>query len=460
MSKILPYQDNISSRNRDVRRIKAQTALLTPSRHINSGLLIVTLIMICFGLVMLFSASMSDSFSQAGNSMYYVLRQAGITAVGLVFALILALIIPVRFFDRGIFVFLLYVLTTGLLIYVKFFGVIINGARRWVRIGIMFQPSELAKIAIVFCFAGYISLIRRLRRRGKLQFKSAIIRFFLDGWLDILLPGLAMLVWIGLVAWQPHISGAVILGFTGLVVLLAAGIPLRTWFSALSQLLIILAVAVLLISVLLPAFSPASLDSLLSDNFEHVSRRLDTFLNPETASEDSVYQINQSIIAIGSGGMSGLGLGEGRQKYNYLPEAHNDFVFAIIGEELGFVGCLAVIILFMLFMLIGINVAFKASSVFPAVLAAGFTMLITIQALLNIGVATQTLPSTGISLPFFSYGGTSNFFFLLAIGFILCVSRTGSKRNLPVPAAEIIPVKTGKNRPAARTAGVREKNYG
>lgn len=458
MNKALPYQNHNSTRNRDVRRVPTGAAYIQPSRYINSSLLIITLIMVCFGLVMLFSASMSDSYSQAGNSMYYVLRQAGITAVGLVFALVLALVMPVRFFDKGIFVLLLYALTTGLLVYVKVNGVIINGARRWVQLGIMFQPSELAKIAIVFCFAGYISLIRRMRRRGRLKFRSSLLQFVLDGWLDILLPGAAMLIWIGLVAWQPHISGAAILGFVGFVVLLAAGIPLRTWLSAASQLLVFLVIAVLLISMLLPALTTSSLENMLAENFEHVSRRLDTFLNPESASEDSVYQINQSIIAIGSGGLNGLGLGEGRQKYNYLPEAHNDFVFAIIGEELGFIGCLSVILLFILFMLIGISIAFKAANVFSATLAAGFTMLISIQALLNIGVATQTLPSTGISLPFFSYGGTSNFFFLMAIGFILCVSRTGSKRNISAPTAEIIPVSDKSS--TVKPRNLKESYYG
>ncbi len=133
--------------------------------------------------------------------------------------------------------------------------------------------------------------------------------------------------------------------------------------------------------------------------------------------------------------LTGVGLGNGRQKYNYLPEAHNDYIFAIIGEELGFIGTVSVIMLFLLFHLIGTRIAWRAINPHAAILAAGYTVLITTQALLNIGVATRSLPATGISLPFFSYGGTSNLFFMLAIGFILGVSRTGQmltgrQRNL------------------------------
>jgi cell division protein FtsW len=171
------------------------------------------------------------------------------------------------------------------------------------------------------------------------------------------------------------------------------------------------------------------LQDSLKSNFRHVTERIDTFLHPESASSDDTYQIDQSIIAIGSGGLTGLGLGAGRQKYNYLPEAHNDFVFAIIGEELGFVGTTAVLLLFVLFMLIGVSITARASDSFAAILAGGYTMLISIQAFLNIAVATRTIPATGISLPFFSYGGSSNFFFLIAIGLILSVSRTGQRLN-------------------------------
>jgi cell division protein FtsW len=461
------------ARNRDVKRIKPEAITLPPVRQVHAGLLVITLILVCFGLVMLFSASMTDGYSREGNALFYVLKQAGITTMGLIMALFVALIIPVGLFDHFWMSLLLYGATTGLLVYVKFFGIVMNGARRWVDLGIRFQPSELAKIAMVFCFAGYVSLLRRRRKAGKLQFRSPVRRFFADGWLDILLPGFAMLVWIGLIAWQPHISCAVIMGFVAIVLFLTAGIRLRSWLSALTQLLLLGVAVAVAATVLLTVLPQGELQEMVQEtvggNFAHVQGRLDNFINPENASSDDLYQVNQSLIAIGSGGVNGIGLGEGRQKYNYLPEAHNDYVFAIIGEELGFGGTVAIILLFLLFMVIGIGITSHAANTYCALLAGGYTMLISIQAFLNIGVATHTLPPTGISLPFFSYGGTSNLFFLLAIGFILAVSRTGQRpvtlsvNNSGLSAQQAAPIHRaefagssgqGRYKPADSLAGV------
>ncbi len=425
-----PFRPANEIRNRDVRRVAGTGEWLQPPRRINAGLFIVTLVMICFGLVMLFSASMSDGYaSKSGNSMFYVLKQSGITAMGLAIALILAFVIPVRLFDHIWMVVGLYGLTTALLVYVKFFGILMNGARRWVNIGIQFQPSELAKLAMVFCFAGYTSMIRRLRARGRLRFRSPLRQFLADGWLDILLPAMGLLVWIALIIWQPHVSCVIIMCFIILAMYLAAGIRPRSWVSGILQLLVILLILALLVAVTLPLLPAGKIQDSIRGNFQHVLDRINDFQNPDAASKDDTYQVDQSVIAIGSGGLTGIGLGLGRQKYNYVPEAHNDFVFAIIGEELGFAGTVGVLLLFVLFMLIGVSITLKTANPFAAILAAGYTMLISIQAFLNIAVATKTIPPTGISLPFFSYGGTSNLFFLMAIGFILAVSRTGQRNQ-------------------------------
>ena len=425
-----PFLRGQDSRNRDVVRVKPDRLALPPVRHAHAGLLVITLIMVCFGLVMLFSASMTDAYSSEGNALFYVLKQGSITTMGLILALFIAMILPVGLFDHFWMTVALYALTSALLAYVRFFGLVINSARRWVVIGgIQFQPSELAKIALVFCFAGYCSMVRRQRKAGKLRFKTPLRQFLADGWIDILLPGMLLAVWILVIAFQPHLSFAVIMSFILVVLFLTAGIRLRSWLSAFSQLLVLVLIVVIagsLVLGVLPAGElKTSLNETIESNFAHVAKRLDTFINPESASSDDRHQIRQSLIAIGSGGLTGVGLGRGRQKYNYLPEAHNDFVFAIIGEELGFMGAAAIVILFLLFMLMGITR--NAANTFCALLAGGYTMLISIQAFLNIGVATETLPTTGISLPFFSYGGTSNLFFLVAIGFILAVSRTGQR---------------------------------
>ncbi|NLM15674.1 MAG: FtsW/RodA/SpoVE family cell cycle protein [Clostridiaceae bacterium] len=419
--------ESAAYRNRDVRHVTNSVSPLPSPRRIHGGLLIVMLIMACFGLIMLFSASMSGSFDQEGDAMYVVFRQAGITAMGLAVALILAVAIPLKLFDHFWMSAILYVITSGLLVYVKLFGVVINSARRWIRIPVFgtFQPSELAKLAMVFCFAGYVSMVRRRRAKGKCRFKTKLGQFLADGWIDILFPFLAFLVWLGLILWQPHLSATLILGFVMLAMFLAAGIRLRSWISAITQMVLILVIIALLVGVALPALKAKGFEETIEKNFAHVEKRLDTFLNPESASADDTYQIDQSVIAMGSGGLSGVGLGSGRQKYNYLPEPYNDFIFAVIGEELGFIGTLSVILLFVLFLLMGVGITYRAPNAFGAVLAGGYTMLISIQAFLNIAVATKTIPATGISLPLFSYGGTSNLFFLLAIGFILAVSKTG-----------------------------------
>lgn len=401
---------------------------LSPPLQIHGGLLIITLIMVCFGLVMLFSASMSDSFSaNKGDSMFYIVKQGSITLIGLVLALILAVIVPVSFFDKPIFTYATYFLTTGLLIYVKFFGSIINGAKRWIIIGpLSIQPSEFAKLAAVLFLAGYFSRLRARRLRGEIKYRSRMARFIGDGWLDILKPGLLMLVWLGLILWQPHVSGFAILSLVILAAFLAAGLPLRSWVSGISMILVMLViVSLILFAVFSVVLKDQTVVEVISQNFSHAKTRVDTFNNKEAATSDESYQVDQSVIAIGSGGLTGVGLGEGRQKYNYLPEAHNDYIYAIIGEELGFAGTVSIILLFLIFLLIGLRIAWRANSPFSAVLAGAYTMLITAQAFLNIAVATNSMPATGISLPFFSYGGTSNLFFLLAIGFILAVSRTG-----------------------------------
>lgn len=425
-------------RNQDIIRVGAPFASLQPRQRLHAGLLVVTLIMICFGLVMLFSASMSDAYSTfKGNSLHYVLKQSWITAIGLVLALTIAILFPVRFFAQPWMAGILYCLTTGLLVYVKINGFVMNGARRWVYIGpISVQPSELAKLSAVFCLASYYAWLRRSRKAGRLQIRSPFRRFIGEGWLDILLPAFAMLLWLGLIIMQPHVSGFLILGFVVFVSMLVANIPLRSWLSGILQGLALLVILALLVLALLPVLFPGqAVQTVIVNNFEHARQRIETFIHPEKANADDTYQIRQSMIAIGSGGLSGQGLGEGRQKYNYLPEAHNDYVFAIIGEELGFIGTLGVLLLFVLFVIMGAGVALRAANAHAAILASGYTMLIGVQSLLNIGVATRTLPATGISLPFFSYGGTSNLFFLLAIGFILAVSRSGQRQ----PAAAALP---------------------
>ena len=236
-------------------------------------------------------------------------------------------------------------------------------------------------------------------------------------------------VWLILIVLQPHVSGFIIMSAIILSVFIAAGIPWKSWLSGLLQLLPILLALIVILSAVFPQWKGVTLQEFVDEKFAHAQNRLDTHNNPDEATSDDIHQVRQAKIALGSGGLTGVGLGNGRQKFNYLPEAHNDYVFAIIGEELGFLGTTCVLALFLAFLIIGLDIAGRAERPFAGMLAIGYTILISLQALLNMAVAAQVIPATGISLPFFSFGGSSNLFFIVAAGMILCVSRSGQKSS-------------------------------
>lgn len=406
-------------------------------------MLILTLILICFGLIMLFSASMSAGYYDAhGNPLHYVLNQGKYTLIGIALA-ILIVFIPVKIYDHIGFVALAYAITLALVVYTKFFGEIDGGSRRWIKIGEQkFQPSELAKVALIFCIAGYRSFIIRRRKAGKLKCRTARGQSYLDCIVDIVIPVGMLMVCLVFVLLQPHMSFFIIMSTISFICFLVSGIPLKSWIDGG---LMLLAVALLAGTVLMLSTSYTQKEKFMG-NFEHVITRLNIFstMNSEetaaaaaasdaqsssAASDNDVYQSKQSMIAIGSGGVSGVGFGSSRQKYQYLPAAHNDYVYAIACEELGFIGGVSIIILFWAFLCGGMSIAWRAQSDFARILAVGYTSLIVIQAAFNIAVSLGVIPPTGVTLPFFSYGGTANLFFLAAVGLILAVSRTGVSRK-------------------------------
>lgn len=257
----------------------------------------------------------------------------------------------------------------------------------------------------------------------------------LDTWWDIYLPVLVAGTNILLVLVQPHASAFIILSVMLLICMMAAGIRWRSWVLGGTTLLALGVALVVLLSALMP-----HLPESFSSRWQHVERRISVFFSMiqdeadvaeggviaelgDQASDDDLYQSRQALIAIGSGGLTGQGLGQGRQKYNFLPEGHNDYIFSNIAEELGFIGALLVLGLFLVFFIQGISVALRTTTNYAQIIATGYSFLITIQAALSIGVNLAVLPPTGISLPFFSYGGTSNLFFLLSIGLLLNVSK-------------------------------------
>ena len=413
--------------------------VLAPKR-LNMGVMIVVLIMMAFGLVMLFSASMPLASTYKQNSTFYVINQGKFLILGFAMSLIIAFL-PIKKFDKLPFFLLAFAMAIGLAILTKFKGSVINGARRWLIIGgVSFQPSEFIKVALVFFIAGYRSFVQRRRKKGKLIAPKFISQANYDAFFDITIPGAMVLGCLVIIALQPHMSCFLILCAVCGVCFLCSGISLSSWWRGAIFLIVlsIIAAGVFYLK------SDAESREKLSKNFAHVVTRLNVFASmqedeedadpekdPEEAKADAdeQYQNKQSLIAIGSGGMRGVGFGNSRQKYNYLPEAHNDYVYSIICEELGFIGGACVMILFWLFMLAGFLISWQADSLFTRILTAGYTTLITIQAFLNIGVAINAIPPTGITLPFFSYGGTANCFFMVAVGMILSVSRSGRKRK-------------------------------
>ncbi len=429
----------------DARRKIGQSANHTrftfdPPGRVSMPMLILTLLLVTFGLVMLFSASMAVGYTYEKNPLFYIMAQGKFTLFGIA-AIIILTFIPVRWYDHIPFVALAYAITLGLVVYTKFKGEVIGGSRRWITIGSQkFQPSELAKIALIFCIAGYRSFIVKLRKNGHLRVKSARAQSYLDCIVDIVVPVCLLMICLIFVFLQPHMSFFIIMLVLSFVCLLVSGIPLKSWIDG----GLILLLTALLGGVMFMSFTTFQQKDDLLGNYQHVFTRLDIFatLNESdtgtetgdsseksAASDDEVYQSRQSMIAIGSGGLQGVGFGESRQKYQYLPAAHNDYVYAIICEELGFVGGVSVILLFLAFLIGGLNIAWHAKSDFTRILAVGYTCLIVIQAFFNIGVSIGVIPPTGITLPFFSYGGTADLFFLGAAGILLGISKSGVKQD-------------------------------
>ncbi|HHT25080.1 MAG TPA: FtsW/RodA/SpoVE family cell cycle protein [Clostridiaceae bacterium] len=400
-------------------------------RRLNAPLLIVTIVLVCFGLIMLFSASMSTSFAtQADDSKYYFIRQAGMIALGLGAGLFIANFFEIKSLNKKWLVLGAYVFTTILLILVIVKGRNEMGATRWLNIGpIGLQPSEVAKFSSVLFLAYYFSFTKGARARGKFQAKSPSQQFWLDGRIDFLFPVLILGFWLILIVIQPHLSGAIIFLVLCFAVFLAARIPWKSWLSGIIQLLPILLIITVLVSLILPVTKGMTLSEFIENKFAHSAKRIETFEATDEVSEDQSYQIRQAEIAMGTGGLTGVGLGQGRQKYNYLPQVHNDYIFPAIAEELGYLGTMSVLILFAIQFFIGVKIALNANSVFACLIAWGYSFLIILQVLLNVAVATEVIPATGITLPFFSYGGTSNIVFLVEIGMVLCVSRTGQTAN-------------------------------
>lgn len=359
---------------------------------IDYTLLITILLLLTLGLIMVLSASSPTSLSESGNSYKYFIKQALFAALGLFFMSMISNI-DYRFYKK--FYKVVYIIAIVLLSLVLIIGKKINGARRWIYLTetLSFQPSELVKICMIIFYAGILTKDREE------------LKYFIKGWIK-------HLIWIvpiiALLLFEPHMSSSmVIIGIISVMMILAG---CKMWQMVVPG--IAIGVPALIALVI---FEPYRLS------------RVTTFLNPWKDELGEGWQVIQSLYAIGSGGLFGAGLGQSKQKYLYLPEPQNDFIFAVLAEELGFIGCVFVIILFAIFIWRGILIAMKAPDMFGSLVATGITSLVAIQVIINIAVVTSSMPATGMPLPFFSYGGTALFIMLCQMGILLNISRAGRK---------------------------------
>ena len=347
------------------------------------------LILLTVGLVMLYSSSYAFSYNQYGNSYKFITRQALFAAVGVVVMLVVSRI-DYHFWRK--FAWVLYALSTVMLIVLLILPPMVEGkdVKRWIVIGpINFQPSEIAKFAIILLFSSLIAANHK-------QMKSFKFIAFL-----VALLGLQCV----LVVMEPHLSATVLIFAIGIVLLIVGGLPKRYILGGVG--------AGVGLGVL----------AVVTGIIGYGSDRIKYWLDPWADAMGKGFQTIQSLLAIGSGGILGRGIGQSRQKYLWLPEPHNDFIFAIVCEELGLVGALVIILLFCLLVWRGFTIAMRAQDKFGSLLALGLTFQVGLQAMLNIWVVTNTIPNTGFSLPFFSYGGTSLLILLAEMGIVLSVSR-------------------------------------
>ena len=352
---------------------------------------LLVLLLTAVGLVMLLSASFPSAYYETDgtNPMYYFMRQGIFAVMGIAAMFFIGKINYQRF--RGVARFMLFAAVMLLiLVIIPGVGITRNNATRWLGFGsFTFQPSEIAKVAVVVYFADSIS-----RKKDKMRtFRYGILPY-------VLIMGVIAC----LMMLEPHLSGTVLILGAGAVMMLVGGIR---WIWVLAAGGFVATVATL----------------MLTGVIKYGQSRIAMWQNPFIDPRGDGYQLSQSLISIGSGGLLGVGLGKSRQKFLYLPEEHNDFIFAIVCEELGLIGAAIIMLLFAALILRGYWIALHARDRFGSLLVVGVTTLIAMQTFLNIGVVTGLLPTTGISLPFFSYGGTALLIQLAGMGIVLSVSR-------------------------------------
>ncbi len=351
-------------------------------------LMIVTILLVFIGIIMVFSASWPKALNDFNDGYYFLKKQLVSAVIGFL-GMIFFMNFPYWRLHKLAKLIFIACIGLSLLIFTPL-GTELNGAKRWIDLGFTtFMPSDAMKLGAIIYLASFLT-----RKKEKIKsFTQGVIPSFI-------IIGIAC----GTIAMQDDLSTSAVLGMTSVIILFIAG--LRIFYL-----------------IGLGGLGVAGAAAIIIFGDEFRKARILAFLHPFKYRQSTGWQIVQSLFALGSGGAFGSGLGKSRQKFFYIPEPYNDFIFAIIGEELGFIGCITVIILFLLLIWRGIRVALNVKDLFGCLLASGIVSLITVQTLIHIAVVTSSMPPTGIPLPFISFGGTSLMMYLSAVGILLNISR-------------------------------------
>ena len=417
----MPEEKTVKTENnrKKIRRRVKRPAVITDVYRKKGGvdriLLFTVIILVCFGSVMVFSASYATAYNSRSinDSFYYIKRQTFFAIIGIIAMLVLSKLdyVVIRRFERPIFI-----VSIILLVLVLVLGRTRNedgegeAIKRWLSLGpLTFQPSEVAKFSLIVTLAAYFERYRKVMNNPLDKKTAEIYGSFIPFGITIFVAGLVVL--------EKHLSGFGIIFMIGISLIFLSGAIMKKLAYLIGGTVIIGGAGAMMVG--------------------YTRERIDLWLHPENYEETGkIWQTLQGLRAVGSGGVLGVGLGSSQQKYMYVSAPHNDFIFSIICEELGLVGALAVIALFCVLAWRGIVISLKAPDKFSSLLAAGITIQVTLQAILNIAVVTNLFPNTGISLPFFSYGGTSLIMLLAEMGILLGISRYTKDTEKMKKAAE------------------------
>lgn len=398
-----------SFRQRVPRKEESRTSEYTNQTGIKKGsvdvpFLLITAALVLFGCVMIYSASFVFAQKHHDTSTYFIIRHVIFLMMAVAFTYVVVKFCTPRFWYDFSYIFYGISIVLLLLVLTPLGTDLNSGARRWIDLKVItLQPSELAKLALV------LSLARFMTTHEKEVLSPH--KFGGDFKYGVLFPGLMIAGVGGLVALEKHISALAIIGMIGISLMFLGGTRIK-WIASLAG---VIAVAACMLIIFFP----------------YAFARVDTWLNIEDADPlGSAWQTLQGLMAIGSGGLFGKGLGNSQQKYGFVSQPQNDFIFTIVCEEFGFIGAILVIGLFVAFVWRGFHIARHAPDKCSSLIVYGLTFKVALQVILNIAVVTNSMPNTGISLPFFSYGGTSLMLQILEVGIILSISRYASHKKI------------------------------